>query len=256
MVGFWAPQIGQTRADLWDYGPHGLHGQLISGSTPTWEPGPFGWNVLVSSDGWVVPDNPLLGFGTENFSVFGCGRSDGDATGSCIFGKDSGNSTSPAGQETWAIQAQGAGDNMTMQMDGQVCDMVDDTVTDGVWHSYFGVRDGDECRSYLDSVLKETDATFFSGYSLNNDKNLSFCCRKGTRTTSPWIGGAGPWGIWTRALSALEIRQLHYDPLSPLRLRRRVHYGSVVAAASITSDMWDRGQSVPVVPRIEVVSYR
>ena len=31
---------------------------------------------------------------------------------------------------------------------------------------------------------------------------------------------------------------------------------AAAAGATITSDMWDRGQSVPVVPKIEVVSYR
>lgn len=149
-------------------------------------------------------NDPSLNFGTSNFAIETWFKTT-QTTEGIIICKDTYTGESPAGETLWELSIYTNAFNLYTDA-GNIRSSV---CNDGNWHHAVLLRDGDDGKIYLDGVLDKTNANYFSGLSLSNDKHLYLGSRSGV--SGYFDGSIDEVRILNRALSADEIMMRYWN---------------------------------------------
>lgn len=231
LQGLWMPILGSTGGTLYDLSSRGNNG-TITGSDWGWSTA-GGYFALefnqtgsagASGDYVTIPDKDGYD-GNSRMTIAILVRNHKDTIGATgnetLFEKTGGGDDSYRG--LWQ-----SSEDLFTEFNLTGGDSVVDTtdaITDGTkWHLIAVTQDGANHNQYLDAVLQGQTA----GTTAVNATAHPLVIGDNSAGAS-WDGWVGLFGVWNRALTQNEIRQLYIDPLIMVRPRRRVFF--VPAAA-------------------------
>ena len=213
LQGYWDMTLGKAGLRLLDFSGNRHHGTLTNG--PTWGSGPMGTMLRFggSDQANVVLMAGVPAFRTSDFTVFCIGSSD---TGGDINPQLMGHAGAAGGGQwglfTWGIDSSpylrflSYGNNINAAAPAA-------SWTAGA-HACVATRRSGVVTLYQDGLQVGVDAT--ATYDLTSTASIQF----GNANAWELSGDIHAGAIWTRALSASEIAQLHYRPRDMVTLRR------------------------------------
>lgn len=232
LQGLWIPELGPTGTRLWDLSGHGADGVSIANG-----PAATAWVThkglyAIDCDGvndQITIDTPLdriiNGPATSDFTIYGWGShntsSSDDITFYCETNTEDNNPfTSLTIRET--------GGNLALVVAhrddaavGLISNAINITskVTIGEWFDAALVVSGTNYFAY--TMGDEVESGTFTGLGTTTLNRSSFVNRD-RPAGNFMLGKLGQQRVYRRALSAVEIREIHNDPFGIVRLPRRV----------------------------------
>lgn len=195
----------------------------------------------------TTPDNAVLDFGTDNFTISVWAQSNiNTGTHQAILSKDDYSGESPAGQAKWilylpssipgAISFSVGGNYTPLAYNGGY-------VNDDTWHNFIVVRNGNTGYLYCDGVLRATVPNFFSGYSLSNDKILDIG-RRGSSADRYWGGLIGEIQIYKGySFNQNDVDKLYNATKTKFGVSGGIYHFSTLASVPDNANDYQIGSS-------------